>query len=512
MRVGYYLEYPKRCLPMAWRKHLRTKHFGADRRTTARIRAPVLIIMNSLSIVLEGSTTQHYSMPKQQRPERKRPVSVSRSTLKSANSAPAAVSGRRRFSRPVWSIQGDRFTVEHREFVNTVNSDVNNVFAYDVYPLDAANADSFPWLAGIAQNFEDFRLESFEAEYVTEIGTTSSGSVIMSCDYDAHDASLFETRQSLLQIEDSIVAPLWENVKFVASKHNLSKLSKDRYVASAEDEKSQNRLTSFGTLYIATTPTNLMTSTVNPSPSIVLGDLFFKYRISFATPQLPVALYTSGNALARPTAPQLTQKSNTTTANSTNGTNLLRGLADTIAILNDGAINPDAFGIQVVTALANQFLDPTSSSNPPVPAGEQVLLFTKDFEGLISTVFSTLAGSPIFTSPPTTPSVQYFVPNTNFTTTLSARDKRAADTSVNVTQTQSFQSAPGSGAVNMEWMLKAFISAGSVVRFASLAAYVVNALGGVMETTINASPRKWSNYDLDRSRSTTARQGNMKRS
>lgn len=48
-------------------------------------------------------------------------------------------------------------------------------------------AESFPWLSGVAQHYERYRMDSFTVRYKNLKGTDSDGNVIMSFDYDTLD-------------------------------------------------------------------------------------------------------------------------------------------------------------------------------------------------------------------------------------------------------------------------------------------------------------------------------------
>jgi hypothetical protein len=48
-------------------------------------------------------------------------------------------------------------------------------------------AESFPWLSGVAQHYERYRIDSFTVRYKNLKGTDSDGNIIMSFDYDTLD-------------------------------------------------------------------------------------------------------------------------------------------------------------------------------------------------------------------------------------------------------------------------------------------------------------------------------------
>jgi len=80
-------------------------------------------------------------------------------------------------------------TVTHRECerVGTVVGSVSfaNVLNLAINP---GLAESFPWLSGVAQHYERYRIDSLKVRYKNLKGTSSDGNVLMSFDYDTLDA------------------------------------------------------------------------------------------------------------------------------------------------------------------------------------------------------------------------------------------------------------------------------------------------------------------------------------
>jgi hypothetical protein len=54
-------------------------------------------------------------------------------------------------------------------------------------PINPGLAESFPWLSGVAQHYERYRMDSFTVRYKNLKGTDSDGNIIMSFDYDTLD-------------------------------------------------------------------------------------------------------------------------------------------------------------------------------------------------------------------------------------------------------------------------------------------------------------------------------------
>lgn len=79
--------------------------------------------------------------------------------------------------------------VRHREYIQDVFSSTS--FVNDSFPINPANSEAFPWLSGIAQQFQEYRFhglvfffKSMSAEALNSTNT-ALGTVIMSTDYNA---------------------------------------------------------------------------------------------------------------------------------------------------------------------------------------------------------------------------------------------------------------------------------------------------------------------------------------
>lgn len=96
------------------------------------------------------------------------------------------------------------FIVRHREYLGDINATV--AFASRVIPINPGLPGSFPWLSGVAENFEEYQFrglvyefKSLSSDSVLSSATSSAlGSVIMSTQYNA----LLPAFASKLQMEN----------------------------------------------------------------------------------------------------------------------------------------------------------------------------------------------------------------------------------------------------------------------------------------------------------------------
>jgi hypothetical protein len=87
--------------------------------------------------------------------------------------------------------------ITHKEYLGNV--DGSTKFEYRQYPLNPGMATTFPWLSGIARNYQQYRMNGVIFQYVSTsafaLGTTNSalGKVILATNYNAEDPSFTST-------------------------------------------------------------------------------------------------------------------------------------------------------------------------------------------------------------------------------------------------------------------------------------------------------------------------------
>jgi len=92
-------------------------------------------------------------------------------------------------SVPDFGTQSVRIT--HKEYLGNIHGSVS--FAHQEYPLNPGLSVTFPWLSGIARNYQQYRLNGVIFQYVSTsafaLGTTNSalGKVMIATNYNAED-------------------------------------------------------------------------------------------------------------------------------------------------------------------------------------------------------------------------------------------------------------------------------------------------------------------------------------
>jgi len=169
-----------------------------------------------------------------------------------------------------------RITVSHRELIAEVKSFTD--FTARMWSINPGLADTFPWLAGIARNYDCYQFRSLSFEFSTMKSTTSTGSVMMAVDYDAADA-VPNSKQELLTFHNAVTGALWAPLNYVCDPMDLKKFGPQRFnradpVATVGDIKTYD----IGNLIVAS---NGCTAAENDT---LLGELWVNYVVDLITP------------------------------------------------------------------------------------------------------------------------------------------------------------------------------------------------------------------------------------
>ena len=188
---------------------------------------------------------------------------------------------------------GKAFTVRHREYIGEVFSGPNlapgsSVTSFDIksYQIQPGDRQTFPWLAPLAENFEQYRIDGMVFEYksmysdaVVSAATNGAlGTVILATEYNAA-ASTFNSKQKMENYEFAQSAKpslsILHPIECARSESVLNEL----YVRNATVTGSQDlRMYDFGKFQIATQGIS--------STNLVLGELWVTYEITFMKPKL----------------------------------------------------------------------------------------------------------------------------------------------------------------------------------------------------------------------------------
>lgn len=318
------------------------------------------------------------------RGRRTTPKNVQMKNQKSSRAAPmrqGVALGKMSRTHPTRMYQeGDAFVVEHDEYIQDVFTDSNNVFAYEVLSLNPGDSNTFPWLANIANRYEEFEAVELTPHFETAAPTTASGKVLLAIDFDPGDAVDFGTKQELLNDDRTKSAPVWQSFSQTVDR---GKLRKRLFVRNADDSadpsltSALSRQQDIGNLFVATTASSL-------GNGAMLGELWIRYVIRFYTP-----------VLHTPTALASVSRTNTQFPTTTTTTDLLRGVA-VVAGNSDVANLSSGLAIGLVDDTQGQLPGGNwvfSPSGTAVPSGTHIIKFIKDWAGTIEYALHEVGGT-----------------------------------------------------------------------------------------------------------------------
>lgn len=138
--------------------------------------------------------------------------------------------------------------------------------------INFGKPSSFPWISGIAQHYEYYRIRSLQINFVPSCGTATSGTIAMAIDYDATDAapkSLAEMSQMRGFKSANVWAPL--SIDFVNKNTTIKKF----YVREGPNTTTiKDRWNDAGSVYI-------MCEACQYKP----GNVYLNYTVEFINPQ-----------------------------------------------------------------------------------------------------------------------------------------------------------------------------------------------------------------------------------
>lgn len=97
--------------------------------------------------------------------------------------------------------------ISHREYLGELSG--STTFGVVSYPINPGLASTFPWLGGIANSYEKYRIKSMTFEFVNIAATSERGRVTLAVDYDVLD-SVPTNKVDLFQICGASEGPIWE--------------------------------------------------------------------------------------------------------------------------------------------------------------------------------------------------------------------------------------------------------------------------------------------------------------
>jgi hypothetical protein len=178
--------------------------------------------------------------------------------------------------------------VKHREFVSDVLS--TNAFTNTSYLLNPGNPLLWPWLANIANNFENFKLHGcifeFKSESAFAVGSgasTAMGTVVMATDYDVIDNNYQNKREMEICEFATSGTPVVNQIHPIECDPKqlpTNTLYIQQGVSTLAGYPDDPRFSCVGNMQIATVG---MPAAANGS---IIGELWVSYDVELLKPQL----------------------------------------------------------------------------------------------------------------------------------------------------------------------------------------------------------------------------------
>lgn len=112
------------------------------------------------------------------------------------------------------------FKIRHREYIMDVTSAVS-VFKAQQLLVNPGLATSFPWLSGLARNFERYKWLKLSFSLSPLLPTSTAGFLGLSPDYDAADDNSAAGKQKFMSFSDTVRGPIWTDITLHCDRRNL---------------------------------------------------------------------------------------------------------------------------------------------------------------------------------------------------------------------------------------------------------------------------------------------------
>jgi hypothetical protein len=184
--------------------------------------------------------------------------------------------------------------ITHREYLTDIVSGAGtpSAFTANTYPLNPGATLTFPWLAQIAANYEEYEIQGMVFEFISTSGesvassNTALGTVIMATEYDP-TKPIFSSKQAMENYTMAVsFKPSTTMMHAVECKKALTPVKQLYVRTGAPVSGTDLRWTDFGNFTIATVGMQ--------ASGTFLGELFVTYKIKLLKPRLPVTLGLGG--------------------------------------------------------------------------------------------------------------------------------------------------------------------------------------------------------------------------
>lgn len=169
-----------------------------------------------------------------------------------------------------------RITVTHTEWLQKVTPTTVDEFEVIVEKnINPGLPGSFPWLSGIANNYESYAFKSLRFHYIPRCSSATPGTVMMLMDYDCLDAAP-TLEQEIMNSHRATSGPAWQEQTLVCDLADLLKWPQ-RYTRKGEHPVQDQKTYDVGKFLLCTSGAAALTA---------FGSIRIEYEVVLMTPQL----------------------------------------------------------------------------------------------------------------------------------------------------------------------------------------------------------------------------------
>lgn len=199
------------------------------------------------------------------------------------SAAPVAVSSMQRSMHT----QNRSRRIKNSEFIGDLY--VQSNFSVQSYVLNPGMLTTFPWLSEQAKNWQQYRFHSVRFRYVTRVGTSTIGSVILSPEYNSSDNPPRNEREAMNTM-DAVEDVVWREVSTTLNVSAMFALGPRKQIRSG-------MVTGDVTVYDAGAVHAVAAYVTISPPGSSIGKLWIDYDVELFVPQTATTLF-----------PQISQK------------------------------------------------------------------------------------------------------------------------------------------------------------------------------------------------------------
>jgi len=184
-------------------------------------------------------------------------------------------------------VQEGAVVIRHKEYLCDVVSGSNasgSAFNVVSFPLNPGMSSTFPWLSGVAQNFQEYKINGAIVEYRPTSGNAVSssnaalGEVILATQYNSLNAA-FTNKQQMLNEEFSVsTVPSMSVAHPIECANSQTPVDKLYIRSAAPGSNADLRLYDLGNLSVATQG--------QQSANATLGEIWITYEVLLYKPSL----------------------------------------------------------------------------------------------------------------------------------------------------------------------------------------------------------------------------------